>query len=255
MKFTIEGFNQEYATTLKKVVERKGKETMIQIDCTDLVILRWFVDFYPKMKKCTIDGKEYGWLTHNKLMEDLPLINISRQSFIERMQKLVEFDILTYQFVKENGNQSVYGFGENYTYLVDNTRVIGSNQQGLLGQTNNNKSIITNQLKSNKYKREIEQIIDYLNLVLNTRYTTKSSKTCSLVSARLNEGYSIEDFKLVIDQKFKDWNNTDYSKYLRPETLFSPKFEGYLNSAIRNKPKPKVECSEERKGIFDLNSR
>lgn len=255
MKFTIEGFNQEYATTLKKVIEKKGKEVLIQIDCTDLVILRWFVDFYPKMKKCTIEGKEYAKLTHNKLIEDLPLINISRQSFIERMQKLVEFDILTYKLIKENGNQSVYGFGENYAYLVDNTRVIGSNQQGLLGQTNNNKSITTIQLESNKYKTQIEQIVNYLNLVLNTRYSTKSSKTHSLVSARLNEGYSVEDFKLVIDQKYKDWNDTDYSKYLRPETLFSPKFEGYLNSALRNKPKIRDKVIEEKKGLFDINQR
>ena len=113
----------------------------------------------------------------------------------------------------------------------------------------------TNNITNNKYKTQIEQIVNYLNLVLKTRYSTKSSKTHSLVSARLNEGYSVEDFKLVIDQKYKDWNDTDYSKYLRPETLFSPKFEGYLNSALRNKPKIGDKVIEEKKGLFDINQR
>ena len=71
MKNTIEGFSQRYATTLRKTVIKRGKETEIKIDCTDLVILRWFVDFYPNMRKMIIDGREYAWLTHNKIMEDL----------------------------------------------------------------------------------------------------------------------------------------------------------------------------------------
>jgi len=33
----------------------------------------------------------------------------------------------------------------------------------------------------------------------------------------------------VIDTKVQEWANTDMSKYLRPPTLFSPKFEAYLN--------------------------
>jgi hypothetical protein len=40
MKQTIEGFNQEYALTLKKTVATSKGEKTIKIDCTDLVILR-----------------------------------------------------------------------------------------------------------------------------------------------------------------------------------------------------------------------
>ena len=40
----------------------------------------------------------------------------------------------------------------------------------------------------------------------------------------------MDDFKRVIDNKVNDWiDNPDMCKYLRPETLFSNKFEGYLN--------------------------
>lgn len=122
MRYTIEGFSQEYAMQFKKEIERKDKKVTIKIDCTDLVILRWFVDFYPKMKKMVIDGKEFAWLTHKKLLEDLPLIDISKDGFISRMQKLVEFEILDYKFIKENGSFSLYTFGKNYEGMVSNTQ-------------------------------------------------------------------------------------------------------------------------------------
>ena len=47
MKYTIEGFNQ------KEVLE------LGNLDVIDLVILRWIVDFEPKMAKKEIDGEIY----------------------------------------------------------------------------------------------------------------------------------------------------------------------------------------------------
>lgn len=121
MKHTIEGFSQEYAATLKKKVKIKQrgeeKEKEIKIDCTDLVILRWFVDFFPNMKKMIIDGKEYAWLTHKKMLNDLPLLDISKRACIDRMQKLVEFGILEYKLIKDGGTFSLYSFGKNYINL------------------------------------------------------------------------------------------------------------------------------------------
>jgi len=46
----------------------------------------------------------------------------------------------------------------------------------------------------------------------------------------VNDGFTLEDFKTVIDKKCADWlNDAKMCKFLRPETLFGPKFEGYLN--------------------------
>lgn len=73
-------------------------------------------------------------------------------------------------------------------------------------------------------------IISYLNEKAGTNYRYSSKKTKTSIHARLNEGYTIEDFKTVIDKKCNDWIGTDYEKYLRPETLFGTKFEGYLNA-------------------------
>ena len=136
MRYTIEGFSQEYAMTLKKTVPVKDKQKTIQIDCTDLVILRWFVDFFPNMKKITVDGREYAWLTHKKLLADLPLLDITKRSCIERMQKLVEFEILDYQLLKDGGTFSLYAFGKNYINLVDSTNTgMQSNSTGGMQST------------------------------------------------------------------------------------------------------------------------
>lgn len=118
MKYTIEGFSQKYAMTLKKTIERNGKQVEIKVDCTDLIILRWLVDFFPSTKKMDIDGVQYAWITHNKLCEELPIVDISKRAFSERLQKLVEFDILEYKLLKENGTFSLYRFGKNYKNLI-----------------------------------------------------------------------------------------------------------------------------------------
>lgn len=75
-------------------------------------------------------------------------------------------------------------------------------------------------------------VIDYLNLKCNTKYKTSSNKTKSLIDARVNESFTFEDFKKVIDIKAAEWLKTDMEKYLRPETLFGTKFESYLNQKI-----------------------
>lgn len=81
-----------------------------------------------------------------------------------------------------------------------------------------------------------KEIIDYLNAKTDKSYKASSKKTRSLIKARFNEDFNLDDFKRVIDNKVDDWiDNPDMCKYLRPETLFSNKFEGYLNE----NPNPK----------------
>lgn len=78
-------------------------------------------------------------------------------------------------------------------------------------------------------KKPYDQIIAHLNEKAGTKYRATSGKTQSLIRARMSEGYTLEDFKAVIDVKCEEWLNTPMEKYLRPETLFGTKFEGYLN--------------------------
>lgn len=75
-----------------------------------------------------------------------------------------------------------------------------------------------------------QEIISYLNQKAETNYRHTGKKTQSLIKARWHEGFTIDDFKLVIDIKTAEWlKDKSMNKYLRPETLFGTKFESYLN--------------------------
>lgn len=78
-----------------------------------------------------------------------------------------------------------------------------------------------------------KEIVDYLNQKLGTKYRSTSQKTRKLIKDRFDDKFTLEDFKIVIDKKVFHWQGTQFSDYLRPETLFGPKFEGYLNQQVR----------------------
>ena len=78
-------------------------------------------------------------------------------------------------------------------------------------------------------EKPVIEIVSYLNEKAGTHYRAKSKHTASKITARLNEGYTVDDFKVVIDKKCAEWIGTEHEKYLRPETLFGTKFESYLN--------------------------
>ena len=89
-----------------------------------------------------------------------------------------------------------------------------------------------NTLSSDSTVYPYKEIIEYLNDIANKQYKYTTSKTQTMIKARFNEGFNLEDFKSVIDTKSKEWTNTDMEKYLRPETLFGTKFESYLNQSV-----------------------
>jgi uncharacterized phage protein (TIGR02220 family) len=70
-----------------------------------------------------------------------------------------------------------------------------------------------------------------------TKYKPTTVNTRKLVKTRLKEGFTVDDMKLVIDKKCAEWlNNPEMVKFLRPETLFGNKFEGYLNARTTIRP-------------------
>jgi uncharacterized phage protein (TIGR02220 family)/predicted phage replisome organizer len=92
-----------------------------------------------------------------------------------------------------------------------------------------------------------QEIIDYLNQVCSTKYRYVESHK-KHIRARWNEKYTLDDFKTVIDKKAKQWLDTKDAMYLRPETLFGTKFDGYLNQVVvatgrkqSNQPESKMD--------------
>jgi uncharacterized phage protein (TIGR02220 family) len=94
---------------------------------------------------------------------------------------------------------------------------------------NTNIQITDNTKLSSKHDQIVSQVIEYLNEQAETQYRTSSTKTKTLIKARQSDGFTLDDFKKVIDNKVTEWKGSEMAKYIRPETLFGTKFESYLN--------------------------
>ena len=101
-------------------------------------------------------------------------------------------------------------------------------------------------------------IIDYLNAKAGTKYRASSAKTKTAIHARFEEGFSEEDFRIVIDKKCAEWIGTEWEKFLRPETLFGTKFESYLNANVIKKDTQRKSywqrTAEEKNNGFCFNA-
>lgn len=114
---------------------------------------------------------------------------------------------------------------------------------------------ITKEYKSIKKNVEknldgISQIINYLNERTGKNFQTKTKATQQHINARFREGYTLEEFKAVIDVKTKQWlNDEKMNSYLRPSTLFIPEnFENYLNETdLRRNGAAKAQNTQKAK--------
>lgn len=102
--------------------------------------------------------------------------------------------------------------------------------------------------KDNNNIHHVDKVIDYLNEKAGTKYMANSQKTKQLIETRFKEGFKVQDFITVIDNKVADWlKDQDMVKYLRPITLFGTKFESYLNQQAAVKEKSDIEWFEKYK--------
>lgn len=94
---------------------------------------------------------------------------------------------------------------------------------------------LSKDIDTNKDIDTYKEIIDYLNTKANKSFNYKTKKSQEHISARLKEGYTVENFKKVIDNKVADWlRDEKMNKYLQPSTLFAPgHFDEYLNQEPR----------------------
>lgn len=127
--------------------------------------------------------------------------------------------------------------------------VVGGMQLSCTNNINNISSL------NNNIKENIKNIIIYLNNKCETHFRPSNKSTQKHISARLNEGYTVDDFYKVIDNKVAEWkDNPQMCQYLRPDTLFGTKFESYLNQKmVSTPPKPGIEINQkQREGMIDI---
>ncbi len=250
MKHTIMGFRQD-------------KLIKFGLDIIDASILRYFIDFKEsnRMNTREVEGHIYYWLRYDAVLREFPVFEIKKCTVQSRFFKLRDAGMLTHLVVREKGTYSFFGLGENYKELItregadeENSKGINEGAKGMdekfkgidekskgvdeeskgcgFKSTTNNLSTKDLSTKINKnllLEKSAFEIIEYLNLKTGKNFRSSTKITIRLIKARFSEGFTIEDFKTVIDNMKYKWTGTKFQQYLVPTTLFGNKFETYLN--------------------------
>ena len=146
------------------------------------------------------------WKIHNYIRND----RYNETQYLDEKKQLV---------ITENGTYSKVGIPDDIPTVSTGKDRLGKDR---LGKDNN-----------------MSEIISYLNEKAGRSFrNTDANKR--LIKTRWKEGYKLEDFQKVVDNKVLDWtgktiNGQPAEKYLQPSTLFGTKFDNYLNEKPVNK--------------------
>lgn len=189
----------------------------------------------------TINGRRWVYNSYENWQKDsFPFFTVATiRRLFEKLEKMGV--IIT-------GNYNKAGFDKTKWYSIDEERLndiinrpSAQNEQTNtrdyteITTDNNNNNVLDKPKTSNSSDGVHKKIIDYLNSKAGVHYKHNANATKRVIDARLKEGYTLADFIAVIDKKVAEWiNNPEMSKYLRPTTLFGPKFESYLNQKAVN---------------------
>ena len=189
--------------------------------------------------------KNFALKLAKQMPYDISTIERSLEELIEEKVLILEDDTLYQKRMKKDGILS------DIRAEAGKKGADRKNAKGFAKANDEAKELANNEANSeNEYEYEdeidteiitdkeiIKGIIDYLNIKTNSHYKYSTEKTRKLIKTRLNDNFTIDDFKTVIDKKTDEWLGTDFEKFLRPETLFGNKFEGYLNQKTTPKKK------------------
>lgn len=153
-------------------------------------------------------------------LSDVPHLIGSEGASARRVRK--------HRLKQEKENQKA--LQSNGQSLHSNSRVTKCNTEIDIDKDIENRDIYSRAEPDNAPNIPYDEIIQYLNTKADREFRSTTKKTQSLIKARFNEGFGLDDFKTVIDNKTATWKGKpEWDKFLRPETLFGTKFEGYLN--------------------------
>jgi uncharacterized phage protein (TIGR02220 family) len=135
-------------------------------------------------------------------------------------------------FFSQNTDQ-VQNLEPKIAELEQKTELIQKRLQELEEKLENSKpKTRKSSLQSNS--QAVSEVISYLNSVMGTEFRPETPKNAQVISARIGEGFTIDQLKQVIDKKVAEWKGGKMEKYIRPITLFSSdKFESYVNEPIQ----------------------
>lgn len=172
---------------------------------TELFLLSEIINKLGFHPKCTISNKHFS-----------DLLRIQRESVSRSLNDLKKKGFIDIKIIEGS---------RNHEREITINKMLFTPKQNVIDPLT--KCLETKDI--NTLINTINNILSFLNGVVDKKYKA-TDKTKTLIKSRLKEGFTIEDFKYVIKIKSAEWKNEEkMKKYLRPETLFGTKFEGYLN--------------------------
>lgn len=213
--------------------------------------------YYKKHKQCTqIGGLDYFFSTIEDLEHSTTLTRKQQEVAIATLEELGLI------------RKKLMGIpAKRFFRIVSNAHALNtiiqivSKEQSSLSETYNLDCLVgtgknnlykNNQIKDKELDKSnscraippdfIKEVVEYLNQKTGKHYHPTTAKTKRCISARWREGFhNIEDYKKVIDKKYAQWSNDlKMCVYIRPETLFGTKFEGYLNEVTQMQSQPTI---------------
>lgn len=183
-------------------------------------------------------SQRWGW-SNKKVTAFLRLLNEEKMLVQKSDTKKTVLTVVNYDFYQSQGNTE------------DTPKIHRGNTKASPMHTNkneknekNDKEVLNTDI--GQFDDDFKIIIGYLNFRAGTKYKASTPKTKALIQARMNENFNLSDFKTVIDKKCAAWSSDPkMSKFLRPETLFGTKFEGYLNEkSVKSIPRAFASLAE-----------
>ena len=250
MKFDLFGFNQEKALAYNLTVE-------------DLLLLDYVWDMIasPTMQHIVDNGISYVWLQHDRILADLPILNISNRSLINYLNNLKDLGLLTVKTIHSDslrGSKSYYAITEMCEELrydqvqkiavsqrpgakncsSDNIRDINTNiQQSLFNNNNKDKEVL-----EVRKKERGQWFVDTYNSVCKSlpkcqRLNPKRSKAIANILKNFTEEEILEVFNNLENSDFcKGKNDRGWRAdidFLLREDKFISILEGKYNSHKR----------------------
>lgn len=220
-------------------------------DLTTAILLNQIVFYSDKSKRT--DG--YFYKSHKEWEEEICL---TKRQVSYSTAKLKEMGLVETKLMKANGAPTLHyklDYDKLVQWIVTNCNN-GKSQNVTIDYNNMSQSLteittetttettteittLKDNMPSDQKERSkdcipYEDIVSYLNEQAGKSFQHKTAKTRSLIKARFKDGFTIDDFKRVIDIKTAQWlKDSHMNQYLRPETLFGTKFEGYLNEKVK----------------------
>ena len=117
LDLNVLGFNQEKVIKIKniKIEKRKNteKEIIQTLEIEDLYLLNRLFNFRGSAKTANtiIDGKVFFWINYKTLLENMPILNMTKETLMNKFKKYVDMKLIERkQMYEKDGIKGTYSY-------------------------------------------------------------------------------------------------------------------------------------------------